>query len=996
MRSTRLVMIALVATLGVVAALLLLDGPSAGDLVRPAAGALDAGSVRVPSGDVPVAATDLGLPAEQFVPERSEALRSALPRGVLQLPPELLSGSIQVRVEDPLGNPVEKARLLLDMELTGISFSSWSIREFQRESVSDEAGLVQFDVPPVGLYHLRVEREGFATTHEEPISPGDLVTIRLSKGCELSGRVTSRETGLPLEAAVVRVRQDRREEWVTTDSEGEFLVPDMGDGACRLDVLAEGYDLERVSGVEACPQDAEPLAIELSPGATLAGVVNDSATGEAVAAAEVELLPRGALEFPLVLGARTHTDSLGRFVLERVSRSGMQLLVRGAGYAETSQTIRIDQDEEQGDVEVSLLRAASISGIARTSDGSPAEGVAVVLGGGPKEGRRDRQVLADSQGRFSLGGLWPAQPYELFAAGGREGLAPSERQTIVTSDTGSPVEAEVVLEAGASLEGLVVDAAGEPVPYAQVIANGLSGRIWQLLERAPAVFADAEGRFRFQGLPAETMRLSARRGEEISAPQEMVLLAGEEVEVTLALAQGLFLSGVVVDPDGNPVDDATVSVLASRPRFSLPRLPGAVKIKQEQKRAARPEKDASGKERKGAKRAAKGKDRVKESKLQQKVRAQENKLVEADRQGKLLRSATGGRSGAALALRGYVRTDASGSFRVGGLSEQEKLVLVIRKEGFDPRRAYDVLPDEKAAGGDRRRFVLSPLLALSGRALDGRTRTPLTRFTVTAKPVGDPPAQVDDLGAILTRRHEQSRSFRSEDGSFTLERLRPGAYEVTVQARGYRASGPRRIDLPVLPGFEDLHQLIPGSVLVGKVTSGRSLPVANVPVFLVAVRPDGENPGSGKARKKSQRRQAIQRATNASGEYRFVNVPPGPYRVGLGRLSDPMAGPLDVMVADGAEQRRDFRVDAVGSVVLEVRSANGFGLGRAKVHLSGRGTGASYSAQTDDAGRAPFQNLLPDTYRLKVSAKSHITLEGNVEVRAHDRSVKPVLLQRKE
>ncbi|MFH0946580.1 MAG: carboxypeptidase-like regulatory domain-containing protein, partial [Planctomycetota bacterium] len=128
----------------------------------------------------------------------------------------------------------------------------------------------------------------------------------------------------------------------------------------------------------------------------------------------------------------------------------------------------------------------------------------------------------------------------------------------------------------------------------------------------------------------------------------------------------------------------------------------------------------------------------------------------------------------------------------------------------------------------------------------------------------------------------------------------------------------------------------------------------------------------------------------------FANVPPGRYRVGLGRLSKPLAGPLDVLVVDGEEQRRDFRLDALGDVVLEVRSASGFGLGNAKVHMKGRGMGASYQARTDDAGRAPFLNLLADTYQLKVSAKSHVAHEETIDVQARGHRVRPVLLQREE
>lgn len=152
-------------------------------------------------------------------------------------------------------------------------------------------------------------------------------------------------------------------------------------------------------------------------------------------------------------------------------------------------------------------------------------------------------TAADSLGRFAL--ELPAQRWRLEARA--PGYLANELEVKAPSS-----ELTLELERGVALEGLVVDAAGQPV--ADVTVRLTPGDVTSLS-------SDREGRFSLT-VPREPISLHAlapdgRQGLARVTPQEQQ----DTAQVRLVVADGSALSGVVRDAEG-PVAHADVRVLA--------------------------------------------------------------------------------------------------------------------------------------------------------------------------------------------------------------------------------------------------------------------------------------------------------------------------------------------------------------------------------------------------------------------------------------------------
>ncbi len=186
-------------------------------------------------------------------------------------------------------------------------------------------------------------------------------------------------------------------------------------------------------------------------------------------------------------------------------------------------------------------------------------------------------------GRFRLAGLLAGVAYEMRID--REGFAPA-RLELPAREAGKPVaDLRIVLRAGRTLFGTVVDAGRRPVAGARVnlraaAPTSLQARLWVIrgdsnpdgcLPEAPT---DAAGRFELKDLAAGTFDLTVRaRG---FAPLTVPALAVPEGTGTtdagaVMLARGASIHGLVADAKGNPVDGAEVRAKAPE-REEIPRL----------------------------------------------------------------------------------------------------------------------------------------------------------------------------------------------------------------------------------------------------------------------------------------------------------------------------------------------------------------------------------------------------------------------------------------
>ena len=285
-----------------------------------------------------------------------------------------------------------------------------------------------------------------------------------------------------------------------------------------------------------------------------AGRVVSAEDGRPISGAEVTLLaPEGAIS--------VHSGPDGRFRLVP-SRAGLHQLaaVLAEGYvpfgpALGQSPIRLIAPAPAGTPELllSLDPEVRVSGRVEAADGgAPIAGATVTVrvpGAQPGLLGPEHAWTTDAQGAFA----GPVPPEAVLVARAR-GFAPAAEalrgsgrsRTITLRLAVQPADAPPER----ALAGRVVEPSGVPVPEA-VVTLGVGrgrGRGGGPLVPAPSL-TDAQGRFRFEGVPGSVGWAQASAGDLLS---DRVAVEPGDTEVVLTVRPGGVLAGRVLHPDGRP------------------------------------------------------------------------------------------------------------------------------------------------------------------------------------------------------------------------------------------------------------------------------------------------------------------------------------------------------------------------------------------------------------------------------------------------------------
>ncbi len=219
-----------------------------------------------------------------------------------------------------------------------------------------------------------------------------------------------------------------------------------------------------------------PYPLKFAPPTPIRGMVVDS-RGLPVRGADV--FARFVKGPPL---ERTKTDSLGRFLLERISGAipHVDVIVRAKGYADsTKEWSRACADSFQFE----LVTAPPVRLRVLDPRGAPLANAAIAV-----EGRPDLGTTTDARGSCSFAGIDPESRIFLRLA--------STRFTY-RCDGFQPLEAEqtLQLERGGTLQGQILDTAGDPMIGIEV-RHRHGPRAWVRVKTG------AFGRFKIGDLPS--------------------------------------------------------------------------------------------------------------------------------------------------------------------------------------------------------------------------------------------------------------------------------------------------------------------------------------------------------------------------------------------------------------------------------------------------------------------------------------------------------------
>jgi protocatechuate 3,4-dioxygenase beta subunit len=498
---------------------------------------------------VPPGRFDLLVQGSGFVPLEHVGLEVPDGKGAVDLGRFALERGtvLSLRVIDPRGQPLEGAE-------------AWVVPRDPRDwndyyrygpaAVSGPEGELDLpDLPPGRSVSLDVCRSGYL-----PASfvvrevPGEPVEAVLEPAARISGRVVN-PAGAPVEGA-------RLAAWLSGESpeRPQSLRPCMrdagstradGEGGFTLESLPPGWWIVRASANGWLPAETERrqvrggehlvgMEIVLGQGAVVAGRVL-SPDGAPMAGAQVQVLGERS-------GPATVSGADGAYRLEGVATGERTVEATHPEHEFAGRTLEVTPGENRLDLKLERDRRRDIRGRVLSPDGAPVAGARVL---GPSS-----SAWSMADGSFTL--RERDGRHEVWAQA--EGYAPA--QTAVAVEGGPVGGVEVRLSRGGSLRGRLLGLDREGLAGATV-----ETALPPLLQRRNAV--DAQGGWRIAGLPPGTWEVTARVGGRSVTERTELAPDQEEAVLDLHFPPVFEVSGRVLDPDGQPVADATVRLFTA-------------------------------------------------------------------------------------------------------------------------------------------------------------------------------------------------------------------------------------------------------------------------------------------------------------------------------------------------------------------------------------------------------------------------------------------------
>ena len=264
------------------------------------------------------------------------------------------------------------------------------------------------------------------------------------------------------------------------------------------------------------------------------------------------------------------TDDNGRYTLPGWTGGGVSdIHVSADGYGQDSAVV-----EKRDVVDFSLAKGDSARGRVIDQHGRPVAGARVSAIGSIHRGGRQtssrRHAETDAGGRFLVRGLRRDLYHALVV------MVPGfGRQLIdfgpVPGGPGTFEFGDITLTPGRSIEGVVRDGEGQPVPRVRVALTGANadrGRLKPAQIKQNMQYGERErrrtddlGRFRFPDLSPGSYELTASRDGGAPAKLTVELSAGQNVlDAELSFAAGRTFVVTVVDPAGARVPGALMGV----------------------------------------------------------------------------------------------------------------------------------------------------------------------------------------------------------------------------------------------------------------------------------------------------------------------------------------------------------------------------------------------------------------------------------------------------
>ncbi len=294
-------------------------------------------------------------------------------------------------------------------------------------------------------------------------------------------------------------------------------------------------------------EKSDPVVLHLRPGAkvTVTVVGGDS---KPIDGATVEL--RGT-------DSQRQATKNGVTTFEPVVPGGYQVAAWADGLARSLQWVQVGAGEHS--VKLILMPGAPVAGRVVDEKGAGIAGARVTFHGASDwsqqaDGRYDG-VTSGADGSFRFDALG-AGSFRFAATHGE--YAPGQTAIVTLDGKHEHTGVLITLGAGATVRGTVVDLQGKPVASARVRV-GRASRRGMIFEPPRQAYSDGNGAFEIKGLPRHELVAVAMHETGASKSEDVDTTNGDVSNVKLVIDVTGTISGIVVDPQGQPVEGVQVS-----------------------------------------------------------------------------------------------------------------------------------------------------------------------------------------------------------------------------------------------------------------------------------------------------------------------------------------------------------------------------------------------------------------------------------------------------
>jgi hypothetical protein len=885
----------------------------------------------------------------------------------------VLADTIQGTVLNDEGAPIPEASVFAVSWRQGGGEQAMDMtRSRSSQTLTDETGVFTIgyvQVRPSAIdYKLMASAPGYANTVTPFLTVGsDNVEITLRPGQELTGIVIDAKTKEPVPN--IKVSQDGtkvlNQVSDSTDMKGRFTLANITPGSHQLSIEHKSYILTEGTPAVKVLEDAptDPVTLEVITGGIVVGRAIEIESNEGVPGARIQLGSRD--NRAKRINKDVTTDANGHFRMEGLPTGSYQIRQNDVrGFARTTppeslfnnngqtQVIQVTASDAPANVILYYTKGIQIIGKVVDVENKPIDGVSVSGYSTERNengGRTQNSDRTDEKGLFVLSGFKPNQTIQIQA--NKSSFSGTQLEPI-NLQSSTVTDYSITLRQGASVEGLIRDRNGNPMPSGVVEFS-------QNESRRHRANLDGQGNFKIQGVKSGTYKIlfaAARNSNEKRKLLDTVSLgegqqlAGLQYQVDIDASRTI--SGTITNARGEPVqasisarsrDHGTNATADESGHYELiGLLDGDYQLSVSHAEYTR-------QSRKGIKTPSVGinftlqgratiSGTVTDASTGEPIPAFELVLVASTK-----RYTFGSSTGQYKTF-----NDSDGQFNYANIeTDSNSRKLFVNAKGYS-HTEYEVgviYPDQELPNV---RLTLVPGATVEGTVIDA-TGMPLAGAKVG--PGNSSIAQRNDSFVVYTDKNGHYEMTSIPQGPLTLMAYKSNL-DIAKKTVSISGSGSHRLDF----------QLLSGATLEGYVTlAGNPQPNLQVGLEYMSQTAQGMNK---------------QARTNQDGFYRFVNTPSGQAQLRTGVAQVISSGKrtnrnIQHVIQIPAAQTLQFDIavkEATASMTGNVLDENGDPVNRVRVSMNFQSEYGfeSFSATSDANGHYVFESLPAGQYNATI------------------------------